>query len=444
MAYKIDKHLTLVNKGTKGNNHPEWIVFHFVGARGQAWDNAVYFYNVYRAASAHYFADPNNIVQVVEDDTPAWHVGDGKPSGKGQYNGYHGHGATNFNSIGIEACQDTSIRIDGINDVWHWDFNPETINKVVWLIKELQKKYNIDNNHVIRHFDVSGKICPGNWQYENWKRWELFKKRLETDIKQVKPSTSTKEEAQRDSSRMYKVQIGDTLSGIAKKHNVTVNQLIEWNDINNPDLIFPETKLNVKAETKVVVQPPKTTQTPQKTVSNASTLHLPKTAHSWLIYKPDGPYTTSYAIGALSPSKFGGLTYNIVGNPMADVHLIDTRDFGRVAIYTAKGTGAVINKATSNSTPTPAPKTPAGLVKYEKATFTVTHASGIIVRSSPIITKDRSNVTGTLKKGQSIKYDSVYEINGYRWLSYIAASGNRRYVPYREAPRKGVNWGTFS
>lgn len=75
MSYTIQKDLTLINKGDKGLNKPQWIVEHFVGAAGQAWGNANYFKSVYRGASAHYFVDPNNIVQVVEDDTPAWHVG---------------------------------------------------------------------------------------------------------------------------------------------------------------------------------------------------------------------------------------------------------------------------------------------------------------------------------------------------------------------------------
>lgn len=41
-----------------------------MGAARQAWGNANYFKSVYRGASADYFVDPNNIVQVVEDDTP--------------------------------------------------------------------------------------------------------------------------------------------------------------------------------------------------------------------------------------------------------------------------------------------------------------------------------------------------------------------------------------
>lgn len=42
------------------------------------------------------------------------------------------------------------------------------------------------------------------------------------------------------------VQKGDTLWQIAKKHNVTVADLINLNKLTNPDLIYPEQVLIVK------------------------------------------------------------------------------------------------------------------------------------------------------------------------------------------------------
>lgn len=224
MSYTIQKALTLINKGAKGLNNPQWIIEHFVGAAGQAWGNANYFKSVYRGASAHYFVDPNNIVQVVEDDTPAWHVGDGYRTGKGAYNGYHGYGATNNNSIGIEMCQDVTTG----SDVWHWEFDPETIKRAKWLTKQLQKKYNIPDERVIRHYDVSGKLCPGNWQWNDWKKWREFKAEL-AGYKVAQQATNT---IQNDgyvsvTAKMHTVQAGETLGAIAKKYGVTVDNLIK-------------------------------------------------------------------------------------------------------------------------------------------------------------------------------------------------------------------------
>lgn len=242
MSYSITQHLTKINKGEKGDNKPEWIIFHFVGASGQAWDNARYFYSMYRGASAHYFVDENRIYQVVEDDTPAWHVGDGNRTRKGGINGYvHPGGATNTNSIGIEVCQDITTG----KDVWNWDFHPEALNKAEWLIRQLQKKYNIDDDHVIRHFDATGKACPGNWKHNNWEKWWDFKKRLEKDIKQVEATLNNAKEGKLPDDHMYLVNPGDTLYSIAKAHKVSIHDLVKWNDLENPTLIFPETKLFV-------------------------------------------------------------------------------------------------------------------------------------------------------------------------------------------------------
>ena len=42
---------------------------------------------------------------------------------------------------------------------------------------------------------------------------------------------------------VYTVVRGDNLSKIAKRFGVTVKQLVEWNNIENPNLIFPGQKI---------------------------------------------------------------------------------------------------------------------------------------------------------------------------------------------------------
>ena len=44
----------------------------------------------------------------------------------------------------------------------------------------------------------------------------------------------------------YTVQKNDNLTKIAKKYGTTVNQLVSWNNISNPNLIYPGQKLRVK------------------------------------------------------------------------------------------------------------------------------------------------------------------------------------------------------
>lgn len=90
-----------------------------------------------------------------------------------------------------------------------------------------------------------------------------------------------------------------------------------------------------------------------KPVTGKQTLHLPASAETWRVYKPGGPYTKGNEIHLLTPSAYGGIDYEIKGNPAKDVYLIDTGVKGRVAIYAAPSTGA---KITGSKAPVAKPK----------------------------------------------------------------------------------------
>lgn len=153
----IIKMISPYNYSSRGGNSIQYIVLHYTGNKGDtAKNNATYFNDGDRNASAHYFIDDNEIIQVVEDNNAAWSVGDGK----GKYN------ITNQNSISIEMCCD----INGI-------VTEKTEARALELTKSLQLKYNISNSNVVRHFDASRKICP-NWSENNWSRWVNFKNKL--------------------------------------------------------------------------------------------------------------------------------------------------------------------------------------------------------------------------------------------------------------------------
>lgn len=71
-------------------------------------------------------------------------------------------------------------------------------------------------------------------------------------------------------------------------------------------------------------------------------LYLPKDAVSWRVYKMGTKPVKGNECGFLKPSKFGGLTYDILGYTSSNVAIIQTRDYGKVQIYIAPSTGAVI------------------------------------------------------------------------------------------------------
>lgn len=140
-----------------------YIVVHYVGAESAAKNNAEYFFKNKLSSSAHYFVDEKEIWQSVEDYNAAWHCGGGA---QGVYHPYLNI-CTNANSIGIEMCcfKDKNGELK-IKDA--------TVQNTVWLIKSLMSKYNILPESVLRHYDVTGKLCPR--EYVNEENWREFKK----------------------------------------------------------------------------------------------------------------------------------------------------------------------------------------------------------------------------------------------------------------------------
>lgn len=78
------------------------------------------------------------------------------------------------------------------------------------------------------------------------------------------------------------------------------------------------------------------------------------------------------------------------------------------------------------SAPANAPSA-SGLVP-QRATYKAT--ANMIIRSQPRVAGD-TNTGYTLNNGQTVVYDGYIDANGYRWISYIGYSGNRRYIARR-------------
>ena len=70
-------------------------------------------------------------------------------------------------------------------------------------------------------------------------------------------------------------------------------------------------------------------------------------------------------------------------------------------------------------------------VKDESATFEST-VNGLAVRDFPSTKAELSHRVAELNKADRVTYDSVYDCDGKRWVSYIGYSGKRRYVCIRD------------
>lgn len=129
------------------------------------------------------------------------------------------------------------------------------------------------------------------------------------------------------SNGVYVVEKGDTLWGISQKYKTTVAVLKSLNAIDG-DLIVPG---------QIIKLPINTQKAAKK-----ETLYLPKTASRWRVYPTNKAPIKGNEKGFLNPKKFGGLQYEVLGKPQANVVTIQTKDFGKVNIYVGHETGAVI------------------------------------------------------------------------------------------------------
>lgn len=139
----------------------KFIVIHDTANTGRganAENHRRYLEHAKRYGSAHYYVDECEIIQTIGDSRLAWSVGDTwarKYRTRSDVN--------NYNSLNLELC----INSDG-------NYEKAFFN-LVELTKNLMLKFGIPPDKVVRHFDASGKPCPGSMKENNWQKWKEFK-----------------------------------------------------------------------------------------------------------------------------------------------------------------------------------------------------------------------------------------------------------------------------
>ena len=175
---KINRMISKYNF-TPGNlSRIKYIVIHYVGALGGAKENCVYYGGGDRGSSAHYFVGfSGEIWQCVEDKNIAWHCG---------ASSYRHPECRNESSIGIEMCVRKNAKQTMNATDKDWYFEEATVESTIELTRYLMKKYKVPADHVIRHHDVTGKICPNPYVYNAGKyTWDAFKKAI--SVQDTKP-----------------------------------------------------------------------------------------------------------------------------------------------------------------------------------------------------------------------------------------------------------------
>lgn len=176
-----------INKNLMQRNHTaqkrsksaiEYIVIHYVGALGDAKANTDYYKSTDVNASADFWVGFSGDIWQGNDyyNYYSWHCGGGLQGSSGA--SFFGK-CKNSNSIGIEMCvkkRSTSTMNATDKD---WYFLDATIESAAQLTASLMKELDIDINHVIRHYDVTGKICPNPFVYNTGNvSWEKFKENV--------------------------------------------------------------------------------------------------------------------------------------------------------------------------------------------------------------------------------------------------------------------------
>lgn len=165
------------NYTNKSSRKVDYIVIHYTGnKKDEAWANANYFQSPSRGASAHFFVDDREIYQSIELRDVAWHCG---------ANTYYHNYCRNSNSIGIEMCCTAG----------NYKVSKTTITNTAYLTAYLCKQLGISalqvDQYVLRHYDVTHKLCPAqmvdNSKSED-KDWVAFKKQ----VKEILGETANK------------------------------------------------------------------------------------------------------------------------------------------------------------------------------------------------------------------------------------------------------------
>lgn len=150
---------------TKSVGRPiNYIAVHYTAGASSKAGSAKAVRNVFlkRSASADFVVDDETIVQINPDlkSFYCWSVGDKK-------NAYSSGGrlygkAKNSNTVSIEVCSNLAkgASSSAANHAG-WTFTDKELELTRKLIRYLMAKYNVPKSNVVRHYDISGKLCPG-------------------------------------------------------------------------------------------------------------------------------------------------------------------------------------------------------------------------------------------------------------------------------------------
>lgn len=211
---------TGTNCTTYLKNRPyQFLAIHYVASaqskKGTALNVAAWFANPQnRNGSADWIVDDALTVCFNNDPNRyCWAVGDDsrRNSKGGRLYGL----ARNKNTVSIEICNGSkSGKVESANSANNY-FTDAAVQNALSLAAYLMKKYNIPLENVVRHYDISGKYCPGiiGWNANSGSdaEWIKFKARLR---EMVAPREDEIDMTKDEVIALIDKRIGERLMGI--------------------------------------------------------------------------------------------------------------------------------------------------------------------------------------------------------------------------------------
>jgi len=187
-------------------NRPyQFLAIHYAASvkssKGSALNVAAWFANPQnRNGSADWIVDDELIVCYNDDPNRyCWAVGDDsrRNSKGGRLYGL----ARNKNTVSIEICNGSrSGKVESANNPDLY-FTDAAVQNALELAAYLMRKYNIPLENVVRHYDISGKFCPGiiGWNTNSGSdaEWIKFKARLKAMVEPESEEDMTEQEVRK-------------------------------------------------------------------------------------------------------------------------------------------------------------------------------------------------------------------------------------------------------
>lgn len=274
---------------------PKGICIHNTANDAPASNEIAYMQSNNNEVSFHIAIDDKEAIQGMPFNRNAWHSSDG------------GNGPGNRNYIAVEICYSKSGGERFIN----------AEKRAAKEVAELLKQYGWTVANVKKHQDFSAKYCPHRTLDMGWQRF--------LNMVQAELNTSTANNNV-NNEEMYRIRKswGDPASQIGAFR------------------ILESAKKTCKAGYYVFNSRGEKIY-PLETTNFKKYLNLKSNVPSWRVYPLDKAPVVGNECAKLSPSQYGGLSYEILEDK-GDIKIIKTEMFGKVQIYAPRDNDSSITE----------------------------------------------------------------------------------------------------